>query len=62
MKETILRSGNFILYVKKAAEFISGLRFDVGCTGIVREVDENLKIRLGTHHDHVTSQMPSVIC
>ena len=32
MKETILRSGNFILYVEKAAEFISGLRFDVGCT------------------------------
>ena len=35
MEETILRSGNFILYVKKAAEPISGLRFDVGCTGIV---------------------------
>ena len=35
MKETILRSGNFIFYVKKAAESISGLRLDVGCTGIV---------------------------
>ena len=32
MKETILRSENFMLYVKKAAEFIPGLRFDVGCT------------------------------
>ena len=36
MKETILRSGNFILYVKKAAESISGLRFDVGCRNFVR--------------------------
>ena len=62
MKETILRSGNFILYVKKATEFISGLRFDVGCTGIVREVDENSKTRMGTHHDRVTSRTPSVIC
>ena len=51
MKETILRSGNFILYVKKAAESISGLRFDVGCTGIVQEVDQISKIRLGTCHD-----------
>ena len=32
MKETILSSEKFIIYVKKAAELISGLRFDVGCT------------------------------
>ena len=62
MKETILRSGNFILYVKMAAEFISGLRFDVGCTGIVQEVDKNSKIRLGTCHDRVTSRTPSIVC
>ena len=63
MKETTLRSGNFILYVKKATESISGLIFDVGCTGIVWEVDQNSKIRLGTHHDEkVCDITDAVIC
>ena len=30
MKDINLKAGNFTIYVKKAAEFISGLRFNVG--------------------------------
>ena len=63
MKETILRSVNFILYVKKATESISGLRFYVGCTGIVQEVAQNSKIRLGTHHDERACDITdAVVC
>ena len=30
MKDINLKAGNFTIYVKKAAEFIPGLRFNVG--------------------------------
>ena len=50
MKETSLKAGNFVMYVKKATEFIPCLRFNAGCTQIVLKVCKNLKIRLGAGH------------
>ena len=35
MKETNLRPENFLIYIKKAAEFIPGLNFNAGTVKIV---------------------------
>ena len=39
MKETKLKSEKFIIYVKKTAAFIPGLRFNVGTVKILILID-----------------------
>ena len=44
MKETSLKAENFIMYVKKATEYIPILRFSVGCSWIVLKACPNSKL------------------
>ena len=50
MKETELKSENFNVYVKKAAAFIPGLRFNVGTVRILVSFDLFLNFPRLSHH------------